>query len=246
LEAQRYDGCLPFNLPPFLRIHTDKVIFTVTKIKKDLITKAKVKKQYAKIKAAVEAEEKPLSSKIILAGGAVDENDGGVIAKKDDAAAAAADKPQQQEDGQTNPAAGGEAQGEEPEPPMHPERLAMIEDPTPAAITNPVDPENPNLLTVGESEGYKPKPNRQRRERRHRPDYYEKQLAEAERKKKEAEARAAEFARREEEKQNRIQARERYRKQMAKARQPGRDGKRKLGRESNLLLDKAKRIMGGA
>jgi hypothetical protein len=82
--------------------------------------------------------------------------------------------------------------------------------------------------------------------KRHRkPNYYEKELALAEKKKKQAEERAAEIARREEEKRQRIAEREKYRKQMAKARQPGaRDGKMKLGRQGNLLLDKVKRIVG--
>lgn len=38
--------------------------------------------------------------------------------------------------------------------------------------------------------------------------------------------------------------RERFRKAMLKARGGGRDGKRKLGRESAILLEKVRRVVG--
>lgn len=87
---------------------------------------------------------------------------------------------------------------------------------------------------------------RQRRPRKQRPDYYTKELAAADQAKQKAEERAAEFARRQQEREKAIADRERYRKAMAKAKEPGRDGKRKVGREGRLLLDRVKKMMGDA
>jgi hypothetical protein len=47
------------------------------------------------------------------------------------------------------------------------------------------------------------------------------------------------------ERQAKIEERERFRKAMAKARTGGPNGQRKLGRESNVLLEKVKRMVGG-
>jgi hypothetical protein len=71
-----------------------------------------------------------------------------------------------------------------------------------------------------------------------------KKESEVARKNKE-EAEARHMAREEAEKQRTIKLaeRERFRKTMAKAR-GGPDGKRKLGRESTVLLAKAQRLMG--
>ncbi|KAI5279629.1 hypothetical protein KEM52_004318, partial [Ascosphaera acerosa] len=55
--------------------------------------------------------------------------------------------------------------------------------------------------------------------------------------------------RRQKEEARRQQQREdnrRFRDAMLKAKQPGRDGKRRLGRESGVLLDKIKRMVGEA
>lgn len=99
--------------------------------------------------------------------------------------------------------------------------------------------------------------NKDRRKHR-RPDYYEKALEEGSQKKAEAEARAAEQKRREEERQRKQAEREKIRRAMLKARgvKPGGDragrqhqyqnqhGPRKLGRESHVLLEKVKRLVG--
>ncbi|KAK3936773.1 hypothetical protein QBC46DRAFT_268986 [Diplogelasinospora grovesii] len=193
----------------------------VTKIKKDLILKAKVKRQYAKVKATLQKEQPPTSATATATSTA--------------------------EDGT------GNDQGEVKEPEIHPERQAMLHS-TPDHTTDLTSARAPaagrrrerkeeaevNEDQMDAEDGQQ----QQRQWKKRRPDYYEKQLAEATRKKAEAEAREAEFKRREEEKKKRMAQRDQYRKQMAKARQPGKDGKRKLGRESQLLLDKAKRIMG--
>ena len=46
-----------------------------------------------------------------------------------------------------------------------------------------------------------------------------------------------------EERQRARASREKDRRAMAKARKPGRDGKMKLGRQSNVLLDRVKRLV---
>ncbi|CRK21301.1 hypothetical protein BN1723_012328 [Verticillium longisporum] len=47
-----------------------------------------------------------------------------------------------------------------------------------------------------------------------------------------------------EERERKVADRERYRRAMAKARRGGENGQRKLGRESNLLLEKVRRMTG--
>jgi hypothetical protein len=63
-------------------------------------------------------------------------------------------------------------------------------------------------------------------------------------KKAEAEARRLEFERRDSEKRQKIEERERFRKAMAKARTGGKNGQRKLGKESKVLLERVKRFVG--
>ncbi len=170
----------------------------VTKIKKDLITKAKVKKQYAKIKAEHQKQATAAPT----------------------AEATEATETHNDNDSQPAPVA------------IHPERQAMLDGPNAdndAAAGSPTSAQHER---------------RQRRPRKQRPDYYTKQLAAADEAKKKAEERAAEFARRQQEREKAIADRERYRKAIAKAKEPGRDGKRKVGREGKLLLDRVKKMMG--
>lgn len=77
-----------------------------------------------------------------------------------------------------------------------------------------------------------------------KPAYFEKEQAFAEQKKAEAEARRLEFERRNQEKKEKIEERERFRKAMAKARTGGKNGQRKLGKESQVLLERVQRMLG--
>ena len=79
------------------------------------------------------------------------------------------------------------------------------------------------------------------RRRTRRPGYYDKQLKKAEQKRVQDEELTVEFQRRREERERKIAERERYKKAMGKT--IGRDGKKKLGRESTLLLDKVKKMV---
>jgi hypothetical protein len=163
----------------------------VDKIKKDLIHKAKLKKEYAKIKA----REEPVSQKSVYERAAELEE----------------------------PAEPAEAV---PEPTLdpHPDRLKLLEkgSPEPDAAVNPYPG---------------------RRQKRPRPQTYKNETELARKRKEEAEARQRAREEAEKERQRKLAERERFRKQMAKAR-GGPDGKRKLGRESTVLLEKVKRLVG--
>jgi hypothetical protein len=78
-----------------------------------------------------------------------------------------------------------------------------------------------------------------------RPKYFEKEQAFAAQQKAEAEAKRIERERRDKERSQKIEERERFRKAMAKARTGGRNGQRKLGRESKVLLEKVRRVVEG-
>lgn len=65
----------------------------------------------------------------------------------------------------------------------------------------------------------------------------------AQRQKREAEERREAYERSQRERAEKTEERERFRKAMAKARSGGRNGQRKLGRESTVLLDRIKRTM---
>ncbi|KAI9171018.1 hypothetical protein HJFPF1_00497 [Paramyrothecium foliicola] len=166
----------------------------VTKIKKELIHKAKVKKAYAKIKAREEQTHENASQPEPSGEHAVDEKPG----------------------------------SEETEEQLHPTRKLMLKDEDVAqASATGARNEEP------QSDGH--------RRRTRRPGYYDKQLKKAEEQRSEVEAKRREFQRRQEERERKMAERERYKKAMAKTRD--KNGKKKLGREGNLLLDKVKRIV---
>jgi hypothetical protein len=109
---------------------------------------------------------------------------------------------------------------------LHPDRQAMLDDPR--GNTPPL---------VSDSQ-----PQHTQR-RRTRPKYFEKEQEFAERKKEEGEARRAEIERQNTERRQKIKERERLRKAMAKARSGGKNGQRKLGRESQMLLERVKKMV---
>ncbi|KAF2279220.1 uncharacterized protein EI97DRAFT_439605 [Westerdykella ornata] len=176
----------PANLPD--GIHKRKV----QKIKKDLIHKAKLKKEYAKIKS----QEQPVSLQSVY----------------ERVAAANAGEP----------AASAEPA---PEPTLepHPDRQKLLEQPSPDPEAAPTPPG--------------------RRKRRPRPQPFKREEELARKRREEAEARRKARDEAEKERQRKLAERERFRKAMAKAR-GGPGGKRKLGRESAVLLEKVKRLVG--
>ncbi|KAK7743188.1 hypothetical protein SLS53_004273 [Cytospora paraplurivora] len=224
-----------------------------TKIKHDLIHKAKVKKEYAKVKAEVRKEKE--KKQVVTA----EDGDGAATT----AAAAAAEASSGAEDKPQEPADPVEDRTH-----MNPERQALLNgepiprptavetvDVTAAATRQKQRLEGEGAAAAGANEdgagdlaaGQQPHRERRRNINR-RPDYYDKALKEGSKKKAEAEARAAEHKRREEERERRTAERERMRRAMLKAKGAtthGRNaGKQKLGRESFVLLDKVKRMVG--
>lgn len=223
-----------------------------TKIKHELIHKAKIKKDYAKVKAELQKErerqEKPAPGE-------------------------AAEEPQVHPDRQqrmdddhldrqhVNPDRQAFLDGERAPPRRQARRE---EEPTPTDGQQDEGHQGehehgttPSRSTTITTKTYPPpaepptsndrNPRRERRKQR-RPDYYDKAREEGSRKKAEAEARAAEAERREQERARSIDERERTRRAMLKARGFSASGKArgkpKLGRESKVLLDKVKRMVG--
>lgn len=149
-------------------------------IKRNLIEKAKLKKEYAKVKAAHDAE-KPTAA---------------------DAEITTVSEP-------------------------HPDRQIMIDQ-------GPRDENEEREASSFERKRRKPKAITFQREQRR-----------AEQAKAEAEARRKAIEEANKERQQKLEERERFRKAMAKAKTPGRDGQRKLGRESTVLLEKVRKMVGG-
>jgi type IV secretory pathway VirB10-like protein len=119
-----------------------------------------------------------------------------------------------------------------PEPPapatldLHPDRQAMLDAP------EEIQPDTSRRYGRRDGDdvnGFRPR----RRERKPKPSKYTKELAAAEEKRAQMEA-----------KHRAREHRDKERKAMAKAKRPGKDGKQKLGRQSNVLLSRVQRLMG--
>ncbi|RAL66127.1 hypothetical protein DID88_005798 [Monilinia fructigena] len=121
---------------------------------------------------------------------------------------------------------------------LHPQRKAMLDEPEVDTAAKTVPRYSNN------SEDSKGKKRERSEKRGAKPAYFVKELAFAEKQKAEQKARREEFERKEREKKAKIEERERFRRQMAKARSGGKNGQRKLGRESHVLLEKVKRFVG--
>ncbi|KAL8835496.1 MAG: hypothetical protein Q9170_003298 [Blastenia crenularia] len=127
-----------------------------------------------------------------------------------------------------------EQPAQEPERPpasmeLHPARQAMLEEPEPKLVTNDHESRQSNI--------------RRKRPRKPKPIPFEKeaQLAQDHRAAEQRRREAAEKA--QVERQRKIEERERFRKAMAKARTGGKNGQRKLGRESKILLEKVQNMV---
>ncbi|EEA25720.1 hypothetical protein TMatcc_006049 [Talaromyces marneffei ATCC 18224] len=162
------------------------------KIKRDLIQKAKVKKAYAKIKAAEEASAPAVRS---------------LYYDNEEAPATVTTN----NDEPADPSASLE---------LHPDRQAMLDAPEPSI------PEKPKINQENNRD-------RSRQKRRPKPSAFQKEMDIAEKRRKEQEAR---------QKERDLKAKERQ--AMTKARRPDQFGKRRLGRESTVLLSKIQRTLG--
>ena len=111
---------------------------------------------------------------------------------------------------------------------LHPERQAMLDEPE---VQRP--PEHMEIAEV----------RRPRRPKLPKPVPFEKEARLAEQRREEAETRRRVVEDSRAQRQQRTEERERFRKAMAKARTEGKNGQRKLGRESKLLLEKVRRVI---
>lgn len=84
----------------------------------------------------------------------------------------------------------------------------------------------------------------ERRKKKPKSTPYQKEYEQAQQWKAEAEERRKAREEAERQRQRKIEERERFRKAMSKARGGGQNGQRKLGRESKVLLEKVKRMVG--
>jgi hypothetical protein len=225
----------------------------VTKIKTDLIQKAKIKKAYAKVKQQhqeAEAQRPTVAATATSsAGGRGGRGGGGGGGGKGGQDDATYHNDEHDSAGQTTTKTTTSADAGETEPQIHPARQAMLDG----------DEANPHATENGSGGQHRPEqrprdrgePNNQRRggggggPRGQRPGYFASSLAEAAQRSEQRAAREAEVARRAEERAARQAERERFRRAIKKARTPGRDGQRRLGRESGLLLEKVKKMTAG-
>ncbi|KAL9004240.1 MAG: hypothetical protein Q9188_002930 [Gyalolechia gomerana] len=112
---------------------------------------------------------------------------------------------------------------------LHPARQAMLGVPEPKHTLSGPEHSQENI--------------RRRRPRKPKPVPFEKEARLAQERKEENERRWEEADKARSERQRKIEERERFRKAMAKARTGGKNGQRKLGRESKVLLQKVKDLV---
>lgn len=112
---------------------------------------------------------------------------------------------------------------------LHPARQAMLKE--------------PEIKHVPKDHGLSQHNVRRKKARKPRPIPFKKEARLAQQRKEEQKQRrgAAEQARAE--RQRKIEERERFRKAMAKARTGGKNGQRKLGRESKVLLERVRNLV---
>ncbi|KAJ5097212.1 hypothetical protein N7456_007933 [Penicillium angulare] len=105
---------------------------------------------------------------------------------------------------------------------LHPDRIAMLNEPAPAPEPTPKNERRPRQEGQG-----------QRRERKPRESAFKKEMEIADQRRQFAEAREKER-----------EAKQKEREAMIRAKRPDQFGKRRLGRESKALLDRVQRIVG--
>lgn len=177
------------------------------KIKNSLIQKAKIKKDYPKLKRQ---------------GKIADHSNEGIPKS-------AFQKPEGSEISQHEV----ETRGENNTPPEttispHPDRQARINNKPASQSPEPSD---------------KQPSQHDRRKKKPKPRPFEKEYSKAQKRKQEAEDRRKAREEAERQRQQKVEERERFRKAMAKARTGGKNGQRKLGRESLPLLERVKRMV---
>ncbi|KAK5999464.1 hypothetical protein QM012_005465 [Aureobasidium pullulans] len=195
----------PQNLPD--GTHRRKTI----QIKRNLIEKAKLKKEYAKQKAQTGDDVHP---------------------KRPSTYANTEDDDQPSSEGEEANDNDDDAEEEKVNAPRQTKQKPRSTSPAPAQeeISTADNTTPSNLSGIHHSRRQKIIP-------------FAKEHRAAQRKKREAEERRAAYEKSQKEKAEKLEERERFRKAMAKARSGGKNGQRKLGRESTVLLDRIKRMV---
>ncbi|KAG9569465.1 hypothetical protein KCU77_g10188, partial [Aureobasidium melanogenum] len=188
----------PQNLPD--GTHRRKTI----QIKRNLIEKAKLKKEYAKQKAQTGDDAQPKRPSTYANTGDDEQDSPEEDANEDDAEE--------------------EVEASRQAKPKHKSTSPLPVQEAPADTTTS------NLSGIHHSRRQKIIP-------------FAKEHRAAQRKKREAEERRAAYEKAQKERAEKMEERERFRKAMAKARSGGKNGQRKLGRESTVLLDRIKRMV---
>lgn len=119
----------------------------------------------------------------------------------------------------------------------HPDRQTLID----KVAEAPAEEEPVDDAKVASRE---PPPRRERRERKPKTQPFKREHDEALKRKAQAEEWRKQREEAEKQRQQRVEERERFRRAMAKARTGGPNGQRKLGRESQALLERVKRMVG--
>ncbi|KAI6912507.1 hypothetical protein KC318_g1990 [Hortaea werneckii] len=180
-------------------------------IKKSLIERAQIKKDYAKLKKQGQITDKDQSLPV--------------------PASLASDQEKQAQESKSPEA------DEEPEAGPHPDRQQLID--------KAASPQGADQVPGGEEEKeprQRDRSSRKVRRPKHQP--FQREHEAALKRKAEAEERRKAREEAQRQRQQKIEERERFRKAMAKARQGGPNGQRKLGRESNVLLERVKKMVG--
>ena len=191
------------------RHHTLTHILTAIQIKRNLIEKAKLKKDYAKQKQQAGDDTQPKRPSFYTT---TDEATQG--SSEDDAQEAQDDK-------------GAKAPRQSKPKPKSPSPAPAL---VPVAETPAAENTESNLTGIHHSRRQKIIP-------------FAKEHRAAQRQKREAEERRAAYENSQRERAEKIEERDKFRKAMAKARSGGKNGQRKLGRESTVLLDRIKRMV---
>lgn len=224
-------------------------------IKRSLIERANIKKEYARVKKlqkdpVQDRKEKRDAALPVPASVRLDEEREARRRKMMEGQEAGSDE--SEDEGSANGGEGGdkdeiwggvedeaktEKQEKQEDNPEEPAPSAVLEAPRPAAsqdtpFEEDVNPDDANIH-----------PDR-RRQRRPKNLPFAREASAAQKRKQEAEERRRQREEAEAQRQQKIEDRERFRRAMAKARGNGHGGKRKLGRESQPLLERVRRMVG--
>ncbi|CAI4216895.1 unnamed protein product [Parascedosporium putredinis] len=193
----------------------------VDRVKKELIYKAKTKKAYSKIRERELGAALPRSKK---------------PAPPPQRETKARRSDNQQDDDDDDDEQDSSAEGARKK-----KKKKKKKPPTPPAPPPNPNPNPPPAPTPADTD---PSEHPDRLARRRKPSYFDKQLREAERRRAASAQRLAAVEQRRADRDRALVARKRMRSLALHARERGPNGQRKLGRESELLLEKVKRMMG--